>query len=40
MTGNRTHKLIIQISCFNEADQLPAMLSELQREVAGFDTVE
>ena len=40
MTGRASHKLIIQIPCFNEAGQLPAMLSELPREVAGFDTVE
>ncbi len=40
MTGQAGRKLIIQIPCFNEADQLPAMLSELPREVAGFDTVE
>ena len=40
MTGQVGRKLIIQIPCFNEASQLPAMLSELPREVAGFDTVE
>jgi len=40
MTGQAGRKLIIQIPCFNEADQLPAMLSELPRQVAGFDTVE
>jgi len=33
-------KLIIQIPCFNEADALPATLSELPRDVAGFDSVE
>lgn len=33
-------KLIIQIPCFNEANQLPSMLSELPREVDGFDSVE
>jgi glycosyltransferase involved in cell wall biosynthesis len=33
-------KLIIQIPCFNEADQLPQTLADLPREVAGFDTVE
>lgn len=33
-------KLIIQIPCFNEAEQLPATLAELPREVDGFDTVE
>jgi hypothetical protein len=40
MTGPAGRKLIIQIPCLNEADQLPAMLSDLPREVAGFDTVE
>ncbi|MBT8456981.1 MAG: glycosyltransferase family 2 protein [Rhodobacteraceae bacterium] len=33
-------KLIIQIPCFNEEDQLGETLSELPRKVAGFDTVE
>jgi glycosyltransferase involved in cell wall biosynthesis len=33
-------KLIIQIPCFNEADQLPQTLAELPRRVAGFDQVE
>jgi glycosyltransferase involved in cell wall biosynthesis len=33
-------KLIIQIPCFNEADQLPRTLADLPREVDGFDTVE
>lgn len=33
-------KLIIQLPCFNEADQLPRTLSNLPRAVAGFDTVE
>src|SRR5881397_408675 len=33
-------KLIIQIPCFNEEQQLPLTLSHLPREVAGFDTVE
>ena len=33
-------KLIIQIPCFNEADQLPRTLAELPREVEGFDTIE
>ncbi len=32
--------LIIQIPCLNEAEQLPATLSELPREVEGFDKVE
>jgi len=33
-------KLIIQIPCFNEAQQLPATLADLPRELAGFDVVE
>lgn len=33
-------KLIIQIPCFNEEEQLGATLAELPREVEGFDTVE
>ena len=33
-------KLIIQIPCFNEAQQLPRTLAELPRAVEGFDTVE
>jgi glycosyltransferase involved in cell wall biosynthesis len=33
-------KLIIQIPCFDEADQLPATLADLPRELTGFDTVE
>jgi glycosyltransferase involved in cell wall biosynthesis len=33
-------KLIIQIPCFNEADQLPQTLADLPREVDGFDVVE
>jgi glycosyltransferase involved in cell wall biosynthesis len=33
-------KLIIQIPCFNEAQQLPRTLADLPREVAGFDAVE
>src|ERR1700712_1723910 len=33
-------KLIIQIPCFNEADQLPQTLADLPREVDGFDIVE
>ncbi len=33
-------KLIIQIPCFNEQDQLPLTLSHLPREIPGFDTVE
>jgi glycosyltransferase involved in cell wall biosynthesis len=33
-------KLIIQIPCFNEAEQLPRTLAELPREVAGFEAVE
>ena len=33
-------KLIIQIPCFNEEDQLPETLDHLPRDVEGFDTVE
>jgi glycosyltransferase involved in cell wall biosynthesis len=33
-------KLIIQIPCFNEAEQLPRTLADLPREVPGFDRVE
>jgi glycosyltransferase involved in cell wall biosynthesis len=33
-------KLIIQIPCFNEAEQLPVSLGALPRVVEGFDTVE
>ena len=33
-------KLIIQIPCFNEEDNLPETLADLPREVDGFDTVE
>src|ERR1700689_200031 len=33
-------KLIIQIPCFNEADQLPRTLADLPSEVDGFDIVE
>jgi len=33
-------KLIIQIPCLNEAETLPITLSDLPREVAGFDRVE
>jgi glycosyltransferase involved in cell wall biosynthesis len=33
-------KLIIQIPCFNEEDTLPVTLSELPREVSGYDAVE
>jgi glycosyltransferase involved in cell wall biosynthesis len=33
-------KLIIQIPCFNEQDQLPLTLSHLPRQIAGFDVVE
>jgi glycosyltransferase involved in cell wall biosynthesis len=33
-------KLIIQIPCLNEEDALPVTLSELPREVPGFDVVE
>src|SRR5271157_5839090 len=33
-------KLIIQIPCFNEAEQLPATLADLPRSLEGFDVVE
>ena len=33
-------KLVIQLPCHNEADQLPATLRALPRAVAGFETVE
>jgi glycosyltransferase involved in cell wall biosynthesis len=33
-------KLIIQIPCYNEEDQLPITLAELPRSVPGFDSVE
>jgi glycosyltransferase involved in cell wall biosynthesis len=33
-------KLIIQIPCLNEEQQLPATLADLPRSVAGFDVVE
>src|SRR5436305_11242065 len=33
-------KLIVQIPCFNEEDQLPVTLSRLPREIPGFDVVE
>ncbi len=33
-------KLIIQIPCFNEAEQLPATLADLPRQIEGVDTVE
>ena len=36
----RAMKLIIQIPCFNEAEQLPQTLADLPRDVAGFDEVE
>ena len=33
-------KLIIQVPCFNEEDQLPGMLAELPRTLPGIDVVE
>ena len=33
-------KLIVQIPCFNEEEQLPAMLAELPRELDGVDEIE
>lgn len=38
--ADASRKLIIQIPAFNEAEQLPAMMADLPREVAGFDIVE
>lgn len=35
-----TRKLIIQIPCFNEAEQLPLTLADLPRVAEGFDVVE
>src|SRR5207248_4666838 len=39
-SGSRQMKLIIQIPCFNEENQLPATLGDLPRAVEGFDRVE
>src|SRR5579875_476380 len=39
-TVPKTMKLIIQIPCFNEQDQLGRTLADLPREVDGFDSVE
>jgi glycosyltransferase involved in cell wall biosynthesis len=36
----RAVKLIIQIPCWNEADQLPSTLEDLPRTLEGFDVVE
>ena len=33
-------KLIIQVPCFNEEDQLPNTLSYLPREIPGIDVIE
>src|SRR3954454_24915596 len=33
-------KLIIQIPCFNEQDQLPSTLADLPPDIAGVDEVE
>src|SRR3954447_838143 len=33
-------KLIIQIPCFNEEEQLPTTLAELPRELPGIDVLE
>jgi len=38
--GRRPVKLIIQIPCLNEEDQLPATLADLPRQVPGVDVVE
>lgn len=34
------HKLIIQIPCYNEAETLPVTLSDLPKQIDGFDVVE
>lgn len=39
-TGLNVMKLIIQIPCLNEAETLPIVLSELPRQINGFDKVE
>jgi glycosyltransferase involved in cell wall biosynthesis len=39
-TRRKHMKLIIQIPCFNEHQQLPLTLSHLPREIDGFDSVE
>lgn len=33
-------KLIVQIPCFNEADTLPQVVSDIPRNIDGFDAVE
>src|ERR687898_1069970 len=33
-------RLIVQIPCFDEAEQLPATLADLPRELPGVDTIE
>ena len=33
-------KLIIQIPCYNESEQLPATLADLPRDIPGVDQVE
>jgi glycosyltransferase involved in cell wall biosynthesis len=40
LTALTQMKLIIQIPCFNEAEQLPQTLADLPRQVDGFDAVE
>lgn len=40
MSDAQGRKLIIQIPCLNERDQLPTTLAQLPREVSGFDVVE
>jgi glycosyltransferase involved in cell wall biosynthesis len=39
-SGSARMKLIIQIPCLNEEDQLPTTLGDLPRHVEGFDVVE
>src|ERR1700733_1353541 len=38
--GFRPMKLIIQIPCFNEEQQLPTTLAHLPREIPGIDVIE
>ena len=33
-------KLIIQISCFNEAEALPATIAALPKSIPGIDSIE
>ncbi len=40
LRGPADMKLIIQIPCFNEQQQLPRTLADLPRAIEGFDSVE